>query len=558
MLRPSDSRPYGRVTRRRLLAGSALTGGSALVLAACGGGGARDSGSAPAVPAGENRIVAASGTPRPGGTLTIATSDEAPNLDAHRSAAAQTATTVGPVYSRLVTFKTGPGVDPWANEIVADLGTSWEQPNDTTYVFKIRQDAKWENAAPVNGRPVTAQDIVYSIQRVRTKEPEYTYGYLFDAIDRIEAPDATTVRITTNGPFAPFLDNLANQNALIVPREAVEAWGDLKQKSLGSGPFSIEESTKGTRYVYAKRNDYYQAGKPYIDKLNMLILPDEAYRISALRSKQIDILNVTKAQVDELTRADKSLVLQKIQGTAGTRLAVNNTRAPFTDPRVREALNRTIDRKALIATVLEGDGQLCGPLSSNLASWSVPMAEIEDAYRTDLQKARELLTAAGHPNGFRTTWEVSGIRTPLYLKGMEVIKEQLKRSQIDMTIQNIEYAVWQRHANTFDFVAFLTGLRNFSDPDNYLYRLYHPRSPQRYCEPDSAELVQTIERQRTTVNVEERKKLVLQAQRMILRDHLVPGVWDTPLYYLSQPYVKGWSPTGASGNIEYVHAWIER
>jgi peptide/nickel transport system substrate-binding protein len=548
-----------RLPRRRLLASGTVAGGSALLLAACGGG--KDSPSTGAsAPSGGNVIVAATGTPKPGGTINIAATDDAPNLDGHRSAAGQTATTIGPVYSRLLTFKTGPGVDPWANELIGDLAEHWEQPNPQTYVFQIRKNAKWQNLAPVNGRALTAEDIVYSLNRIRTPEPEYTYGYLFDVIDKLEVPDASTVRITTKEPFAPFADNLANQNALIVPREAVEQFGDLKQKAIGSGPFMMEEATKGTRYVYAKNPNYYLPGQPYLDKMNMLVLPDEAYRVSALRSKQLDNLSVTKAQVDELTRADKSLVLQKNAGSAGTRMAVNNTRPPYNDPRVREAVDRAIDRKALIATVLEGDGTITGPISSNLAWWSVPDAEIEDAYRPDLQKAKQLLTEAGFPNGFKTTWEISGVRTPLYVKVMEVMKEQLKRVGIDLTIDNIEYAVWQKHANTFDFVAFFTGLRSFSDPDNYLYRLYHPKSPQRYCEPDNAELVSLIEKQRITVDKEERKALVHQAQRLILKEHYVSGIYSTPTYYLSQPHLKGWSPSGsaASTNIEFVHAWVDK
>ncbi|MGD9890294.1 MAG: ABC transporter substrate-binding protein, partial [Dehalococcoidia bacterium] len=496
--------------------------------------------------------------PQPGGTLTIATATEAPNLDAHRSAAAQTAVTVGPVYSRLLTFKTGSGVDPWGNVIIGDLAERWEQPNDTTYVFSLRPDAKWQNVAPVNGRPLTAEDIVYSLNRIRTREPEYTYGYLFELIDTLEATDPRTVRITTSQPFAPFLDNLANQNALIVPREAVESFGDLKQNAVGSGPFTLTEAAKGNRYVYEKNPNYYLPGQPYVDKMTLLILPDEAYRVSALRSKQVDILNVNKPQKDELTHSDRSLVLQTVAGSAGTRLAINNTRPPFNDVRVREAVNRALDRKALIATILEGDGKITGPLSSNLASWSVPDSEIEEAYRTDVQKAKQLLADAGFPNGFKTTWEVSGQTSPTNLKVMEIMKEQLKAAGIDMTIDNLEYAVWQKHANTFDFVAFFTGMRAFSDPDNYLYRLYHPKSPQRYSEPDNAELVALIDKQRATLNLEQRKTAVLEAQRLILRDHYTAGIYDAPLYYLSQPHVKGWSPTGATGNIEYVHAWVEK
>jgi peptide/nickel transport system substrate-binding protein len=546
-----------RVSRRRLLAGGATAGGSALVMMACGGGG--QGGPAGGQPAArENQIVAATGTPKAGGALTIATAQEAPNLDAHRSAAAQTGVTVGPVYSRLLTFKTGSGVDPWGNEIIPDVAERWEQPDDTTYVFNLRTNAKWQNVQPVNGRALTAEDIVYSINRIRTPEPEYTYGYLFSLIDTIEAADAKTVRITTSQPFAPFLDNLANQNALVVPREAVERFGDLKQNAAGSGPFILEEVAKGNRYVYAKNPEYYLTGQPYLDKMTLLILPDEAYRVSALRSKQIDLLAVTKPQKDELTSTEKSLVLQKIAGSAGTRLALNNTRPPFTDVRVREAIDRALDRKALIATILEGDGKVTGPLSSNLASWSVPDSEIEEAYRTDVPKAKQLLAAAGHPNGFKTTWEVSGQTSPVNLKVMEVMKEQLKLAGIDMTINNIDYALWQKHANTFDFVAFFTGLRSFSDPDNYLYRLYHPKSPQRYSEPDNAELVSLIDKQRATLNKEQRKAMVLQAQRLILSDHYTAGIYDAPLYYLSQPYVKGWSPTGASGNIEYIHTWVEK
>ncbi len=132
-----------------------------------------------------------------------------------------------------------------------------EQPDGLTYTFKLKPNIKWQNANPVNGRALTAEDVVYAFDRLRTPDPKFTNAFIFGVVDKISAPDATTVTITLKSKFAPFLDNVAHQNALIVPREIIEAEGDARKTAVGSGPFILKTAQTGSKYTLVRNPDYH-------------------------------------------------------------------------------------------------------------------------------------------------------------------------------------------------------------------------------------------------------------------------------------------------------------
>lgn len=140
--------------------------------------------------------------PRRGGVVTIRAWDP-PHFDPHLTIAYKTIVPTSFTHSRLVRHKAGPAIAPGTFQIEGDLAESWSQPNDTTYVFKLRRGARWHAKPPVNGREVTAENVVYSLERFRTVKGNAN-AYMLDAIARVEAPDRATVRITLK-PRSPSL-----------------------------------------------------------------------------------------------------------------------------------------------------------------------------------------------------------------------------------------------------------------------------------------------------------------------------------------------------------------
>src|SRR5438874_440259 len=195
----------------------------------------------PAAAAATTPAGAATAAPakRGGMIRTIATAAEG-HIDPHMTGGFS-AGSYGPgaCYNGLLTFKYGKDIKPTSYLVTGDLAESWTQPDDTTYVFKLRPGVRWHNIPPVNGREVKADDIAYTYQRIRDiKSP---YASFLTGITKFEAVDPTTLKLTLDKPNADLLDSLATYYLTIVARERVEQTGDLKAMPLiGTGPFILD------------------------------------------------------------------------------------------------------------------------------------------------------------------------------------------------------------------------------------------------------------------------------------------------------------------------------
>lgn len=509
-------------------------------------------------PGSQNSPGASSTTaqPRQGGTLRFPANADPPTLDPHLSSAAGTYNFVNFIYSRLLTFDTTEESEPYSYKLKGDLAEDHEQPDELTYRFKLRDGLKWQNVDPVNGRALTAEDVVYAFERLRTPDPKFTNAFIFGAVDKISAPDSSTVLITLKSKFAPFLENVAHQNALIVPKEIVDRDGDVRTTAVGSGPFILRSSQTGSKYTLERNPDYYGEA-PYIDAIEYLIMPDSALQLAALRSGEVDLMGIDPDLSKELERSNPDLPIKKLEGTAGVRLAIWNQSPPFNDPRIRQAVHYAIDREAIISTARSGYARLMSIFGKNLSRWDIPEEEISKYMKADIPRAKELMQQAGAGSGFETTWEAAPPTHPVNV--YEMIQQQLKEIDVKLNIETVEYAAWQQHANTQTFTAFISPIRGFSDPDNILYRNYHPDSPQRWVQlgPDDDKFLKLIDAQREELDTAKRLQLVQDGVRAALDSALVPGVYDPESYYATSKRLRGWAPHGVDGNLELAHVWLD-
>lgn len=555
-----------RISRRTALrGGAALAGGISLALVGCG-----DSSEAPASSAASTAPQApaagadpgAQPTQRRGGRVTLYSSTDAPTLDPHLTSAAVTYDTAGLVYSRLLSFDASPGLDPYSNILQGDLAESWEAtPDGLTYTFKLRQGVKWQNVKPVNGRALVAEDVVYALERLRTPDPRYTNAYLLSVVNTIEAVDDSTVRMTLKEPFAPFLDNLAHTNSMIVPREIIDEHGDAREVAVGTGPFILKSHTTGTDYVFDANPDYFGAeafnAGPFVDQLRVLIIPDTQLQLAAMRTGQIDhLISTNPSRVAELQASNPDLVYHELPGRSGQRLVINANREPYTDSRVRKAIDFAIDRPALINADVGGRGRLMFVFGGNMRPWDVPQSEIDAHWRRDVAEGKKLLDAAGFPNGFDTEWELNTEGDAQ--TRMELIQGWIRDIGVRMSIKPVTYAEHRQNADTQNYIGFTTGVRLSTDPDATLFRNYHPNSSQAWVKVDAyPDIVDLIDKTRVTLDVEQRREYVLAATRRLIEESLVPGLYDPFPYEIVQPRVKDFSPTGISGRLEWKHVWID-
>ncbi len=277
-----------------------------------------------------------------GGTLALVNegAEQLPHLDVHQNSfGVLHGSGAGIAYSRLVMFD----LNKYPAELAftGDVAESWENPDPATWVFKLRRDVKWQNIAPVNGRPVGGQDVIYSFQR---QQQESANAGIIAAFDKMEAMDDYTVRITTKRPDADFLYSVGDQRSKIVAKEAADLNGDLKQgPTIGSGPWILEEWVQEQNLRMRRNPDYYRIELPYADVYNRIVIPDIQTAQAAFRTGQILQVN-TNGQITKLLNQsvpDLQVVDSKLLGVGGgVRLWMSPVNGPTRDVRVRQALSK--------------------------------------------------------------------------------------------------------------------------------------------------------------------------------------------------------------------------
>ncbi|HYB41692.1 MAG TPA: ABC transporter substrate-binding protein, partial [Candidatus Methylomirabilis sp.] len=426
--------------------------------------------------------------PRRGGTVMVRAWDP-PHFDPHLTVSYKTHIAYSFTHSRLLKHKAGPSVAPGIFQIEGDLAESWSQPSETTYVFKLRQGAKWHAKPPVNGREVTAEDVVYSVERFRTIKGNAN-AYMLSPLDRVEALDRYTVRFALKEPFVWFLDMIANPLAVpIVARECVEKFGDLKspEATVGTGPWMLESYRPNVGLSFVRHPAYFAAGLPYIDRVELAVDEDNASRMAAFLAGKYDlgweymgIINrVDWVQLkDALHQKRPRLQTADFTTPVMSHISMRTDKAPWSDVRVRRAMSMAIDRKGIVDATMEGMGAMNPAVPAALREWSIPMDQLGDGaryYRYDAAAARKLLAEAGYPKGFTATMDFTTYGSTLLVDVCQLVMKHLKDVGIEVKLNTKEYGAYisTTFYGKFDQMAFgpQTG---FLEPDNFLYGQYYP------------------------------------------------------------------------------------
>ena len=391
-----------------------------------------------------------------GGTITWAKPDEAQSLDPHTDFNGNTWKFFFPVYDSLVT--TGESLD-----IQPGIAESWTQTSPTTYVFQLRKDAAFSN-----GRAVVASDVVGSLKRVLNPDTGSWWAQTLGAVSDIAAEGDHTVRIDLDEPHTQLLAALAHVSAAILPMKEYDAGTfDPTKELMGSGPFMVTEHLQDQSWTYKANPYYWEKGLPIVDELKILIILDEAARIAALRDGRADIATFVNPDLPRLLEGDENITVVTQETATYYNLDVNaiNADSPFTDIRVRQAMNFALDREEISRVALGGMGAVDFPLPrafpSSKACADVP--SYSGSRESRLERARALMREAGAEGVEVELTTTSAL--PSLLLIAQVIKQQVADIGMNVTIRQLGYAewidaVWVR--GDFDFnVTWLTG---YGDP----------------------------------------------------------------------------------------------
>ena len=355
-------------------------------------------------------------------TLIIANAVKVDTLDPAQNSVNESIWLDQNIYSRLLQpNSTGTGLLP-------DLATSWDtSKNGLSYTFHLRPDAEFSN-----GMPVTAQDVVYSINRSRNLAGGW--GFLLTAVKKVTAPDTHTVVVKLSQPHAPLLADLAMYAYSVVPESLVKAQGKaFWQHPVGSGPFMVTSYNPDSEVDLA-RNPHFYGTKPNISKVKILIVPNDNTRVLMLESKKVDVIENPPGNLVNQIDKTPGLSVQLYPSTRVDFIQLDQHFKPFKNLYVRQALNYAIDRNAIVKLAYQGHA-IAGAsfMPYRMKFWNAGLKP----YPFNPAKAKQLLAKGGYPHGFTTflitvSGDVAGQAEAV------VVKSELAAVGITVNIQSYE------------------------------------------------------------------------------------------------------------------------
>ena len=514
---------------------------------------------------------AAAQTPKRGGTLRVRGEDPV-GFDPHLTLSFKTMLNLSFTHSRLVKVRAGSTVAPGTLPLEGDLAESWTQPSETTYMFTLRKGVRWHPKPPVNGRELTAEDVKYTYERFLGTKGNPNRGAL-DMVDRVEAPDRHTVRFTLKEPYAWFVDALAGTSTWIVPREAVEKFGDLKRPEacIGTGPWMLDRYEPNVRLIFARNPNYFVSGLPYVDGVEMTIDDDPSSRLAAWLAGKYDFapefgMVVRRLDLDIARQRKPGLqTAEHIVGFGGiTWMKVDQE--PFRDIRVRRALAQAASWREILETNAwsQGHGAPNPAVPAAFREWSIPIAELPPEsrrlYEQNTAEAKRLLREAGLPNGFRTSLETTGGFGPDWLDAVQVTLRNWKSAGVEMDLKLKEYGAYIASTIVGKFERMATGLFGlWLIPDTYVYNYYVPGQLLNAGGVNDPKLTDMIRLQRRTFDVRKRRDVLYDVQRYCAQQAYIlygPSVNAVAAW---EPYVKNFAPNiGVDYGGRLMVTWLDR
>ena len=365
------------------------------------------------------------------------------------------------------------------NELVKGLlAENWEQPDPLTLIVHLRKGVRFHNVTPVNGREMTADDVVYSYNRLNKSTITRSQMKIVDytVTESITATDKYTVVWKFSRPYSQTVTETLLANAgFIHPHEMVEAgnFGDWRNVC-GTGPFTLADFVADSSYVYKRNPNYWGYDElnpknrlPYVDTVRNMVIIDRSTQLAALRTGKLDsLVLVSPSEAKTLETATQLKRTDVLQWTSCPAVDMRCDVQPFSDIRVRQAMSMAIDYQGIIRDYLGGKGEIINiPSLANYGEFYTPFDElpkdIREIYSYNPEKARQLLAAAGYTTGF----EVEAIMPVAeFDEQAAILAGYWETIGIHVKYKVLEYATLYSLRSRRDYNKMLLGRMGVSDP----------------------------------------------------------------------------------------------
>jgi peptide/nickel transport system substrate-binding protein len=485
------------------------------------------------------------------------------------------------------------------------LAESWEWSDPLTLTVHLRHGVHWQDKPPTNGREFTADDVVYTFDRLLGTghgftEPNPYYGSILSNVEGAAAQDRYTVAFKFKKASFFAIDPLVDTGPMgvsMVAQEWVELGGTPASVAppgppgppgigaapsgptadwhnvVGTGAWMLTDFVEGTSMTFSKNPNYwgydarYPKNKlPYADTFKELSIPDMATTLAAMRTGKIDLLvemHGPEWQQGKSLADTNPEIKQACSSDFGYSLIPRCDTKPFTDIRVRKALQMAIDRQTIAKTHYGGtvDGKPAGLISPDLKGWTIPYdqwpQDLKDEYSYNPTKAKELLAEAGYPDGFKTDVYSQPEFDPDLL---QIVKSYFMDIGVDMEIRMLpdmpsfgQFAEARKHdqmvcePHTGPGGSPATNLKFRTLNDSYNYGMIN--------DPTYDALYNQLV---AATNIEEAQRLSQEADMYTLQQHWSFQVCRSPHLVMWQPYTKGYSGENIAMRCFMSGIWIDQ
>jgi peptide/nickel transport system substrate-binding protein len=503
-----------------------------------------------------------------GGTLRVYHWDNPPSASIHEEGTVSTNMPFMAVYSNLVIYDQHIARNS-LETIRPELATSWEWNADKSQLsFKLRQGVRWHD-----GQPFTARDVQCTFDMLRgvgemklRKAPRDAW---WNNIDRVVVEGDHEVAFLLKRPQPALIALLASGYSPIYPCHVSPA--TMRAKPIGTGPFKFAEFRQNELIRLAKNTDYWKPGRPYLDGIEYTIITSRSTRILAFISGKFDMTwptDVTVPLLKDVKAGAPNAQCTMRTTNATTNLIVNRDAPPFDNPAIRKALALSLDRKAFVDILYQGEAKVGGTmLPPPDGVWGLPkeMVDALPGYGADVQKNREearaLMRQAGYGPDKRLRTKVATRDIPTFRDPAVILIDQLKEIYVDAELDVIETSVYYTKVFRKEYTVGLnlTG-SGVDDPDQHFYENYSCKSLRNYTAYCNPELEKLFDQQSMESDLKKRQHLVWEIDRKLQEDVARPIILHNKGAGCWHPHVKGLTLMVNSGynGWRFEDLWLDK
>ena len=409
------------------------------------------------------------------------------------------------------------------------LAESWSQPDDVTYVYELRDDAMFQD-----GTPVTADDVVFSLNEARDETTSPGLAYYMTNVESVEKTGDSEVTVTLTEPDAAFAKNMSTGGAAFITSKAF--WeandgnvGTASSLLMGTGPYKVTEFAPDSHVTF-ERTDTWWGEEPKVKSITVNFIPDESTRLLAAQSGDIDVaFNVPLAQSTQWENLD-TMRVDYINDLSYVGLYFNTSVAPFDDPKVREAIAHAVDRDAYVDKLLRGHGEAATAIMTpeSLAAVYSPdvarekLAEIPQ-WDYDLDAAKAALAESGYPDGFET--EILTPNTgPQLGTAAQALSQNLAEIGITLNVREVPIEEWLASLDAssdygLNMMWYFSTLGDPAEIPSYLLGVGNPAAY------DNPEIMSLLSEVGAESNPSDRIDLLIEAETLQAEDAVNIPLW---------------------------------